>query len=100
MRAPPRIENGDDGCARLHGEILHLHDFFGVHLPQRTAQGAEILRGHENELAVHVSAAGDDAVSWGAPRIHPEIRGARLYEKVEFRKTIGGRGGGRSAPWR
>ena len=84
-----RIENGDDRRPGLHGEFLYFDDFFGVHLSQRAAERAEILRGHEDELAVHVSAARDDAVPGGTPHIHPEIRCARFDEKVDFRKTIG-----------
>ena len=78
-----------DGRAGLQGEFLRPDDFFRVHLPQRAAEGVEILRGREHELAVHVSASGDDAVAGRAPRVHPEIGRPRFDEKVDLREAAG-----------
>ena len=63
MRAPPESRMVTMGAPAFMASSCIFTIFSACISPKRTAESPEILRGHEDELAVHVSAAGDDAVS-------------------------------------
>jgi hypothetical protein len=78
------VEQADDRRARLHGEILNLHDLLRMRLAERAAEHREVLGEGEDGAAVDGAPAGDDAVPRNLGLLHAELGRAVLDEHVEL----------------
>ena len=78
------VEQADDGRARLHRHVLHLHDLLRVRFRQRAAEHGEVLGEQIDRAAVDRAPAGDDAVAGDFGLFHAEVGRAVLDEHVEL----------------
>ena len=78
------VEQADDGHARPHRHVLHLHDLLRVRLRQRAAEHGEVLGEQIDGAAVDGAPAGDDAVAGDFRLLHAEFGRAVLDEHVEL----------------
>ena len=59
---PTGIVQRNERLPRLDGHVHRLADFLGVHLPKAASGAGEILGGDEDNPAVDLAKAGDDAI--------------------------------------
>ena len=80
---PGAVVEADHGRAHRQGQIHHLVDLLGEHLPQRAAEHGEVLGEQEHLAAVDGAPAGDHAVGVG-PLFDPAVEGPVAGQHVEF----------------
>src|ERR1019366_1682624 len=78
------VEQADDGRARLHRHVLHLHDFLRVRLRERAAEHGEVFREQIDRAAIDGAPAGDHTVAGHLGLFHAEFGRAVLDEHVEL----------------
>ena len=79
-----RVVEAHDGGARRHGALLALDDLGGVHLAERSAHGAEVLREGKDRPAVHHAVTRHDALAGDFRLVHAEVHTAMLDKLVQF----------------
>jgi len=77
------VESDDRGPV-LQGEVEHVADLLGVHLPKGAPHEAEVLGVDEDPAAVDGAGPRDHAVPDPAPAVHTEGRSPMLHEGVKL----------------
>ena len=86
---PPRVVQSHQGRPGLQGQIHHLANLLGVHLPQGTGPGGEVLGIGKDYPALHLAETGDHPVRRDFHLLHPEVDAAMGDEQVGFLEAPG-----------
>ena len=81
-----RIVKAHTGRSCFHGKVHHLGDFFGMHFPERSAAGREVLRVSIGGAAIHFAEARDDGIGGYVGCGHIKISAAVLHKHINFLK--------------